>query len=46
MSTVEELRQVLADIADTASTDAATAIRRRIAQIERDTVAQEHQQRR
>lgn len=46
MSTVEELRRVLKQIADTASPDAANAIRQRIAEIERDKVAQSHQQRR
>ncbi|MDX8146416.1 hypothetical protein SK854_30180 [Lentzea sp. BCCO 10_0061] len=46
MSTVEELRRVLAELADTVKPDAATAIRQRIGEIERDTVAQSHQQRR
>lgn len=44
MSTVEDLRRLLADIASTANTDAATVIRQRIADIERDTVARSHQQ--
>lgn len=46
MSTVEELRRLLGEIADTASPDAARKIRERIAQIERDTVAQSHPPRR
>lgn len=40
MSTAEDLRRLLAEIADTANTDAASVIRRRLAEIERDTVAQ------
>lgn len=40
MSTVEDLRHLLAEIADTANIDAGTVIRQRIAEIERDTVAQ------
>lgn len=45
MSTVEELRRLLGEIADIASPEAADVIRQRIADIERDTVAQSHQQR-
>ncbi|RAS58884.1 hypothetical protein C8D87_11754 [Lentzea atacamensis] len=41
MSTVEELRRVLAEIANSAKTDTAEkVIRQRIAQMERDAVAQ------
>ncbi|MET9231410.1 hypothetical protein [Lentzea sp. NPDC003310] len=46
MNTVEELRRLLVEIADTASPEAAQKIRHRIGEIERDTVAQSHPPRR
>ncbi|MGZ3147285.1 hypothetical protein ACVDFE_35895 [Lentzea chajnantorensis] len=39
MSTEEDLRRLLAEIADTASTDAADLIRRRLTDNERGTAA-------